>query len=74
MVVDFGRDEYKMSEEELRILANKVRVGDLTDVLRVWEKDIKVCSIVRRVVVLALTSCSSVPLDQPSADLSFEHY
>lgn len=41
-MVDFGRDEYKMSEEELKLLANKVRVGDLTDVLRVWEKDIKV--------------------------------
>lgn len=40
--MDFGRDEYKMSEEQLKELANKVRVGDLTDVLRVWEQDIKV--------------------------------
>ncbi|KAL8283259.1 hypothetical protein RQP46_006037 [Phenoliferia psychrophenolica] len=41
MVVDFGRDEHKLSEDQLRELAEKVRVGDLTSVLRVWEKDIK---------------------------------
>lgn len=42
MVVDFGRDEHKLGPDQLKDLAEKVRVGDLTSVLRVWEKDIKV--------------------------------
>lgn len=42
MVVDFARDQYGMGDEELKVLAEKVRVGDLTSVLRVWEADIKV--------------------------------
>ncbi|GAA5890925.1 hypothetical protein JCM5296_001229 [Sporobolomyces johnsonii] len=41
MVVDFGRDEYHLSPEQLSELAEKVRVGDLTPVLKAWEKDIK---------------------------------
>lgn len=43
MVVDFARDEYKLGPEELQVLAQQVRAGDLTPVLRVWEEDIKVC-------------------------------
>jgi len=42
MVVDFGRDEYHLSGPELDVLAEKVRSGDLTTVLKAWEKDIKV--------------------------------
>ena len=42
MVVDFARDEYKLGPEELQVLAQQVRAGDLTPVLRVWEEDIKV--------------------------------
>ena len=42
MVVDFARDEYKLEPEELQVLAQQVRAGDLTPVLRVWEEDIKV--------------------------------
>lgn len=42
MVLDFGRDEYKLSEAQLQELAEKVRVGDLTSVLKAWEQDIKV--------------------------------
>ncbi|GAA5978343.1 hypothetical protein JCM10908_004322 [Rhodotorula pacifica] len=41
MVVDFARDEYKLGPEELQVLAEQVRAGDLTPVLRVWEEDIK---------------------------------
>lgn len=41
MVVDFARDEYKLGPEELQVLAQQVRAGDLTPVLRVWEEDIK---------------------------------
>ena len=42
MVVDFGRDEYHLSGPELDVLTEKVRSGDLTTVLKAWEKDIKV--------------------------------
>lgn len=42
MVVDFGRDEYKLSGTELEALRAQVRDGDMTAVLRAWEKDIKV--------------------------------
>ncbi|KAM0756588.1 NCA2-domain-containing protein [Meredithblackwellia eburnea MCA 4105] len=41
MVVDFGRDEYRLTPEELQALSEKVKVGDLTSVLKAWEKDIK---------------------------------
>ncbi|GAA5878484.1 hypothetical protein JCM3774_006416 [Rhodotorula dairenensis] len=41
MVVDFARDEYKLGPDELQVLAQQVRAGDLTPVLRVWEEDIK---------------------------------
>ncbi|GAA5911153.1 Nca2p [Sporobolomyces salmoneus] len=41
MVVDFARDEYHLSGPELEGLAQKVRSGDLTTVLKAWEQDIK---------------------------------
>ncbi|GAA5970327.1 hypothetical protein JCM3765_003045 [Sporobolomyces pararoseus] len=41
MVVDFARDEYHLSGSELDVLAEKVRSGDLTTVLKAWEQDIK---------------------------------
>ncbi|KAK4053096.1 Nuclear control of ATPase protein 2 [Microbotryomycetes sp. JL201] len=41
MVVDFGREQYKMPEQQLQELAQKVRDGDLTTVLKAWEQDIK---------------------------------
>ena len=45
MVVDFARDEYHLSGSELDVLAEKVRSGDLTTVLKAWEQDIKVSSL-----------------------------
>ncbi|GAA6029442.1 hypothetical protein JCM8097_003681 [Rhodosporidiobolus ruineniae] len=41
MVLDFARDEYKLPPDELAALGEKVRAGDLTPVLRAWEKEIK---------------------------------
>lgn len=41
MVVAFGKDQYGLSGDELTELADRVRAGDLTSVLRVWEEDIK---------------------------------
>lgn len=42
MVLDFGRDEYKLSDVQLSELSKRVREGDLTAVLKAWEQDIKV--------------------------------
>ncbi|GAA6047664.1 hypothetical protein JCM3770_001615 [Rhodotorula araucariae] len=41
MVVDFARDEYALGPDELAALGDRVRAGDLTAVLKAWEKDIK---------------------------------
>ncbi|SCZ95862.1 BZ3500_MvSof-1268-A1-R1_Chr8-1g09844 [Microbotryum saponariae] len=41
MVIDFGRDEYKLSEAQLGDLKEKVRAGDLTPVLKAFEHDLK---------------------------------
>ncbi|GAA5922601.1 hypothetical protein JCM3775_005789 [Rhodotorula graminis] len=41
MVVDFARDEYGLGGVELETLRDRVRAGDLTAVLKAWEKDIK---------------------------------
>ncbi|BGP22657.1 nuclear controlof ATPase protein [Rhodotorula toruloides] len=41
MVVDFARDEWGLGARETEEMARKVRVGDLTEVLKVWEEDIK---------------------------------
>ncbi|GAA5911094.1 hypothetical protein JCM6882_006874 [Rhodosporidiobolus microsporus] len=41
MVLDFARDEYRLPADELAALSEKVRSGDLTPVLKAWEKDIK---------------------------------
>ncbi|GAA5822715.1 hypothetical protein JCM11251_004353 [Rhodosporidiobolus azoricus] len=41
MVLDFARDEYHLPPDQLAALAEKVRSGDLTTVLKAWEKDIK---------------------------------
>ncbi|KDE06683.1 hypothetical protein MVLG_03029 [Microbotryum lychnidis-dioicae p1A1 Lamole] len=41
MVIDFGRDEYKLSEAQLVDLRDKVRAGDLTPVLKAFEHDLK---------------------------------
>ncbi|GAA6012507.1 hypothetical protein JCM11491_004355 [Sporobolomyces phaffii] len=41
MVVDFAKDEYHLSRPELDVLAERVRSGDLTTVLKAWEQDIK---------------------------------
>ncbi|KAK4058676.1 Nuclear control of ATPase protein 2 [Microbotryomycetes sp. JL221] len=41
MVVDFGREQYKLPDAQLQELAQKVRDGNLTTVLKAWEQDIK---------------------------------
>lgn len=42
MVMDLGRDYYKMSGQELDALGDRVKQGDMTEVLRVYEKELQV--------------------------------
>lgn len=42
MVADFGKDVYSYSSAEMLDVGRKVKEGDLSDVMRVWEKEIKV--------------------------------
>ncbi len=41
MVIDLGRDYYHMSPPELEALGDKIRNGDMEDVLRVYEKELQ---------------------------------
>lgn len=42
MVLDFDREVYKMDDAQLAQISSKVRDGDLSEVLKAWETDIKV--------------------------------
>jgi hypothetical protein len=42
MVAQFGRDHYHFSEDEIQLLTNQVREGDLSSVLKAYEDAIKV--------------------------------
>jgi len=44
MVRDLGRDYYHLQGEELTALGEKVRSGDMEEVLRVYENELKVSS------------------------------
>lgn len=49
MVLDLGRDYYNFSGPELARLGDRVRAGDMEEVLRVYEKELQVglgvCSV-----------------------------
>ena len=45
MVAEFGRDTYGYNEEQMMAAAQKVREGDMTPVLKMYEKDLKVPSL-----------------------------
>ena len=42
MVLDLGRDYYGLKGEQLAVLGEKVRTGDMEQVLRVYEKEMQV--------------------------------
>jgi nuclear-control-of-ATPase protein 2 len=42
MVVDFSKELYGMDDEQLKLVASRVRDGDLSEVLRIYEKELKV--------------------------------
>ena len=41
MVLDFGRDYYRMDSAQLAQLDTRILHGDMTDVLKVYEKEIE---------------------------------
>ncbi|GAA5927719.1 hypothetical protein JCM1841_006019 [Sporobolomyces salmonicolor] len=68
MVVDFGRDEYHLSPDQLSELAEKVRLGDLTPVLKAWEKDIK--SPIRSAVTGSLVRTLLIQVQKVKVDVA----
>ncbi|CAH7690588.1 nuclear control of ATP synthase 2 [Phakopsora pachyrhizi] len=42
MAIDFGREKFKWNKDKLSHVAQKVREGNLTIVLKVWEQEIEV--------------------------------
>lgn len=42
MVIDLAKDKKHYSPDELANLSRRVREGDLTDVLKLYEEDMKV--------------------------------
>jgi hypothetical protein len=43
MVLDLGKDYYHLSGQALTDLSGKVKAGNMEDVLRVYESEMKVC-------------------------------
>ena len=43
--MDLGRDYYHLTGPALEQLGDKVRGGDMEEVLRVYEQELKVCPI-----------------------------
>ncbi|ORY61909.1 ATP synthase regulation protein NCA2-domain-containing protein [Leucosporidium creatinivorum] len=68
MVLDFGRDEYKLSEAQLAELGTRVREGDLTAVLKAWEQDIK--SPIRSAVAGSLIRTLLIQVQKVKVDVA----
>jgi hypothetical protein len=58
MVLDLGKDHYHLQGEALRALGDKVRHGNMEDVLKVYEEEMKVCSFLGFVTMLLRWLCS----------------
>lgn len=52
MVRDLGKDYYKLNGSELDALTERVKSGDMEQVLRVYEQEMQVCPLIgtRRVI------------------------
>lgn len=68
MVLDFGRSEYKLDDAQLVQLAAKVRSGDLTDILKAWEKDIQ--KPLRSAVSGNLIQCLLIQIQKGKVDVA----
>ncbi|KAA1067025.1 Nuclear control of ATPase protein 2 [Puccinia graminis f. sp. tritici] len=68
MVVEFGRDKLKWSEEELSKLSESVKEGNLTSVLKVWEQEIK--APIRSAIAGSLIRVLLIQIQKVKVDLS----
>ena len=57
MVLDLGRDYYHMNSTQLDGLSERIRGGDMEEVLRVYEKEMQVslCAAVYRTKLIERT-------------------
>jgi nuclear-control-of-ATPase protein 2 len=55
MVLDLGRDYYKLDGPQLESLGAKVRAGDMEEVLRVYEREMQVSPQYYRVTLQQAT-------------------
>ncbi|CAH7666942.1 ATP synthase regulation protein NCA2-domain-containing protein [Phakopsora pachyrhizi] len=68
MAIDFGREKFKWNEDELNQVAQKVREGDLTTVLKVWEQEIK--NPIRSALLGSLIRVLLIQVQKVKVDLS----
>ncbi|OAV94607.1 hypothetical protein PTTG_26936 [Puccinia triticina 1-1 BBBD Race 1] len=68
MVVEFGRDKLKWSDEELSKLSERVKEGNLTSVLKVWEQEIK--APIRSAIAGSLIRVLLIQIQKLKVDLS----
>lgn len=74
MVADFGRDVYSYNDDQMRSVACRVKEGDLSDVMRVWENEIKVGPIITLYAFDTDLPLASPPLSLLLLDPSCECY
>ncbi|PLW36159.1 hypothetical protein PCANC_16666 [Puccinia coronata f. sp. avenae] len=68
MVVEFGRDKLKWTEDELSTLSKSVKEGNLTSVLKVWEQEIK--APIRSAIAGSLIRVLLIQIQKVKVDLS----
>jgi len=68
MVVEFGRDKLKWTDEELSNLSKSVKEGNLTSVLKVWEQEIK--APIRSAIAGSLIRVLLIQIQKVKVDLS----
>jgi hypothetical protein len=58
MVLDLGKDHYHLQGDALTALGDKVRHGNMEDVLKVYEEEMKVRPIFELCIITLILSCS----------------
>ena len=53
MVRDLGKDYYKLNGSELDALTERVKSGDMEQVLRVYEQEMQVCPLTRTLIAMS---------------------
>ncbi|ORY20910.1 ATP synthase regulation protein NCA2-domain-containing protein [Naematelia encephala] len=68
MVMDLGRDYYKLSGPQLEALGERVKAGDMEEVLRVYEKEMQ--SPIKNAVLGSLIRTLLIQVQKTKTDLS----